>query len=271
MKVEVLPIDVIELPEWAEHVRLRCRAIIDALKASIGTLGFTVPILVARTSEGSYVIIDGITRYLAAKELGLQHVPAYIWPHGEYEAEEAFLIALRLNTAQKGMGPVSKARAVAWLLARGWKVEDACRAVGISESRYREIRKLLELPREVQERVELGEVSVSAALGGKGVQPTYEPSELGASYAGRAPSSRRRSDRSLECAVCGKPVKAHERKWLCLHDSCWRLLNAVLSDVIYIVRDKDTLEFRCRRCKGLLAKATWNGVRWLLQLQLGEE
>ncbi len=268
MKVEVLPVSAIELPEWAGDIRLRLPEVVRELKRSIMAYGFTVPIIVARRDDG-FVLLDGITRYLAARELGMAHVPAIITSVSEDVSDVAlFVRALDLNLAQAGLGPVSKLKAVAYLVRKGWTVEDACRRVGVSPSWFRTYRHILELSREEQERLERGEYPLSEALRAKEARTATYASGPDAHSATSRPSGRRSSKRALECFLCGRPIKAHEKAWRPFHRSCLEVLDRIMESAVEVRRTGNFIEARCRRCGQTVFWAQWTGSRWVVSTEL---
>jgi len=266
---------MIELPEWASDIRLRLPEVVRELKRSIIAYGFTVPVVVVRKHEG-YVLVDGITRYKAAVELGLREIPALIVDMPMDVSDEAlFFRALDMNLAQAGMGPVSRLKAVAYLVRKGWTVDKACEHVGVSPSWFRKYRPILELPREVQEQVERGELTLSDALSVKGGQVATYPLPSSGYSASQRPSGKREQKRSLECFICGKPIKARERTWRPFHRSCLEILDVILEECLRIERTERIIKARCRRCGEVVFWAEWTGSRWVVSTELpleeGEE
>lgn len=51
---------------------------LDELAASISEVGIIQPLTLRKSGDGRYQIISGERRYRAAKQVGLQSVPAYI-------------------------------------------------------------------------------------------------------------------------------------------------------------------------------------------------
>jgi len=270
MRVETLPLDVIELPEWAGEIRLRLPEVVQELKRSIMAYGFRVPVVVARRGS-SYIVLDGVTRLEAARELGLREVPCLVTEVGEDVEDVAlFQQALDMNVAQAGYGPVSRLKAVAYLVRKGWVVEKACERVGVSVKWYEKYRPILELPREVQEQVERGELTLSEALSVKGAQVATS-SLLSRGYsAARRPSGKRERKRPLECFICGKSIKARERAWRPFHRSCLEILDAILREGLRIERTGNHITAYCRRCNAPLFAADWDGVRWVVSTSLEE-
>lgn len=90
LEIVVLPIETIK--PFATNPREHSKKQIDMLKASITRFGFNNPVLL----NADYVVIAGHGRLMAAKALGLKHVPTVILAHLS-EAEQR---ALRLADNQ---------------------------------------------------------------------------------------------------------------------------------------------------------------------------
>lgn len=66
----------------------------DSLKKSIERDGFVVPILVKKIDDDHYRIVSGNHRFMAAQELGYEHVPAVI---ADLTEDECKRLAINLN------------------------------------------------------------------------------------------------------------------------------------------------------------------------------
>ncbi len=69
----------------------------EVLKGSIRTMGVEEPVGLVPRADGTYRVVYGFTRVLAAKEVGLAEVPAYVYDAALPE-EEAQLLQLRENS-----------------------------------------------------------------------------------------------------------------------------------------------------------------------------
>jgi hypothetical protein len=90
-RFEAVPVDLI-YPNDHNPNRMR-PAMYKALRQSILRFGFLVPIVVRQVGD-RYVIVDGEHRWRAAKDLGMERVPAMI---AEISEEEAKWASLHLN------------------------------------------------------------------------------------------------------------------------------------------------------------------------------
>jgi ParB family chromosome partitioning protein len=139
------------------------------LAASIETSGIVQPLLVRPLHDGSYELIAGERRWRAAQQAGLEKVPAVVRDPEEAERLQAALIE---NMAREDLNPVDEARACAALVEDlGLSKEELSRRVGRSRPAVSNLIRLLDLPDEVLELLESGELSEGhgrALLGAEG-------------------------------------------------------------------------------------------------------
>jgi ParB family transcriptional regulator, chromosome partitioning protein len=130
---------------------------LDALAASIETSGVVQPLLVRPLHDGSYELIAGERRWRAAQQAGLDKVPAVI---RDSEQAERLQVALIENMVREDLNPVDEARACAALVEElGLSKEDLARRVGRSRPAVSNLIRLLDLPDELLELLESGELS----------------------------------------------------------------------------------------------------------------
>jgi ParB family chromosome partitioning protein len=140
-----------------------------ALAASIETSGIVQPLLVRPLPDGSYELVAGERRWRAAQKAGLEKVPAVVRDQAEAERLQAALIE---NMVREDLNPVEEAKACAALVEDlGLTKEDLARRVGRSRPAVSNLIRLLELPDEILELLEAGELSEGhgkALLGASG-------------------------------------------------------------------------------------------------------
>jgi ParB family chromosome partitioning protein len=130
---------------------------LDALASSIETSGVVQPLLVRPLHDGSYELIAGERRWRAAQQAGLDKVPAVI---RDSEQSERLQVALIENMVREDLNPVDEARACAALVDElGLSKEDLARRVGRSRPAVSNLIRLLDLPDELLELLEAGELS----------------------------------------------------------------------------------------------------------------
>lgn len=87
LEVENIAIDLVH--SYSRNARTHSEKQITQIARSIQTYGFNNPILVDKTNQ----IIAGHGRYLAAKSLGLSHVPVIRLEHMTDEQKRAYILA----------------------------------------------------------------------------------------------------------------------------------------------------------------------------------
>jgi ParB family transcriptional regulator, chromosome partitioning protein len=127
------------------------------LAASIESSGVVQPLLVRPLPDGSYELIAGERRWRAAREAGLEKVPAIV---RDSEHAERLQVALIENMVREDLNPVEEARACAALVEDlGLSKEDLARRVGRSRPAVSNLIRLLDLPDEALQLLESGELS----------------------------------------------------------------------------------------------------------------
>jgi ParB family chromosome partitioning protein len=130
---------------------------LDALAASIESSGVIQPLLVRPLHDGSYELVAGERRWRAARQAGLDKVPAVI---RDSEQAERLQVALIENMVREDLNPVEEARACAALIEElDVSKEDLARRVGRSRPAVSNLIRLLDLPDELLELLESGELS----------------------------------------------------------------------------------------------------------------
>jgi len=139
------------------------------LAASIESSGVVQPLLVRPLHDGGYELIAGERRWRAARQAGLEKVPAII---RDSEQTERMQVALIENMVREDLNPVEEARACASLVEDlGLSKEDLARRIGRSRPAVSNLIRLLDLPDEAIALLESGELSEGhgrALLGASG-------------------------------------------------------------------------------------------------------
>jgi ParB family chromosome partitioning protein len=130
---------------------------IKALAASLADAGVVQPLIVRPLRDGRYELIAGERRWRAAREAGLQTVPAIVRDEGEAERLQTALIE---NMAREDLNPVDEARACATLVEDlGLKKKELARRLGRSRPSISNLIRLLDLPDEALDLLASGELS----------------------------------------------------------------------------------------------------------------
>ena len=119
---------------------------IAALAESIAAAGVIQPLIVRPLPDGTYELIAGERRWRAAREAGLEEVPAVIRDEDEARRLQTALIE---NMAREDLNPVDEARACATLVEDlGLSKEEVGRRVGRSRPAISNLIRILDLPDE---------------------------------------------------------------------------------------------------------------------------
>ncbi len=129
---------------------------IRELATSIRERGVLQPVLV-RPSGGAFQIVAGERRFLAAREAGLETIPAIV---RQFTDREALLIALIENVQRENLNPMDEARAYYRLaMEYGLPHEEIGQRVGRDRSTVSNILRFNNLPVEIQGFLETGSIS----------------------------------------------------------------------------------------------------------------
>jgi ParB family transcriptional regulator, chromosome partitioning protein len=151
-----LPLDLIRANPGQPRTRFD-PASISSLAASIADAGMVQPLIVRPLGDGRYELIAGERRWRAAREAGIQTVPAIVRDEAEAERLQTALIE---NMAREDLNPVDEARACAALVEDlGLSKEELARRLGRSRSAISNLIRLLDLPDEALELLASGELS----------------------------------------------------------------------------------------------------------------
>jgi ParB family transcriptional regulator, chromosome partitioning protein len=133
---------------------------LDELAASIKASGVIQPIIVRRVG-GAYQLIAGERRWRAARQAGLDRIPAIV-----REATDAQSIELALveNLLREDLNPIEAAQAYQKLLADfGWTQEELAQRIGKDRTSIANSLRLLRLPEEIQADLRSGRLTMGHA------------------------------------------------------------------------------------------------------------
>jgi ParB family chromosome partitioning protein len=152
-----IPIDALRPnPQQPRH-RFDPEAL-EELAVSIRRHGVLQPLLVSEDSPGRFLLITGERRWRAARLAGLATVPAVI--RERIEGDQQLELALVENLQRRDLTPIEESRAFKQLRAGlGLSQQEIADRVGMDRSTVANSLRLLRLPTEIQEMIELGELS----------------------------------------------------------------------------------------------------------------
>jgi len=151
-----LPIDAIHPNPRQPRRRFEPEAT-SGLAASLRHQGVLQPIVVRPRPEGGYELVAGERRWRAAREAGLETLPALV---RETDDRDTLLLALVENVARENLSPVEEARAYATLLDEfELSLGEVAERVGRSKPGVSNRLRLLELPEEVLWMLARGELT----------------------------------------------------------------------------------------------------------------
>ena len=164
------------MPELPEVQHLRIEAIVPnryqprqtfspqelaELAASLKQSGLLQPVLVRRKGDGMYELISGERRWRAAREAGLETIQAVIRNCSD---EESILLALVENLQREDLNPMEMARAYQRMMNEFGLTQDIiAQRVGCERSSIANVVRLINLPSEVQQLIESGQLSAGHA------------------------------------------------------------------------------------------------------------
>lgn len=133
---------------------------LNELATSIKQYGIVEPIIVKKSIKG-YELIAGERRCKAAKIAGLTKVPAII---KDFNDQEMMEIALIENIQREDLNPIDEATSVANIIKlRGMTQEEFATTFGKSRSYVTNLLGLLNLPKDIQNKLINKEISMSHA------------------------------------------------------------------------------------------------------------
>lgn len=169
----------------------------DALVESITARGILQPIRV-RWDGTRYVIVAGERRFRAARQAGLKNIPCMIHD-GTITESTVLQEQLVENLLRADLQPIETAKAYRRLMdLEGWSSRQLGRELHVPDSTIVRSLALLELPADVQGKVEAGEIAPSVA---------YEVSKLATPEAQTQLAERIVREKLTRADVIAKPKK----------------------------------------------------------------
>lgn len=133
---------------------------LSELSDSIKQNGVLQPILVRKKGD-MYEIVAGERRYQASKLAGLKEIPAIV---RDIDDAEVFQLALIENLQRSDLTPIEEARGYRQLLdTKGLTQEGLAKILSKSRSAIANTLRLMDLPQEVQDMMEEGQITAGHA------------------------------------------------------------------------------------------------------------
>ena len=155
-----LPLDAISVSPYQPRDKFD-QAALNVLTESIREVGVLQPVLVRPSANGQYELIAGERRCRAARQAGLDRIPAVVRTAEDADALEQSLLE---NLHREDLNAVEEAAACQQLMEEfGFTQETVAKRLGRSRSAVANTVRLLQLPDEVKAMVVDGSLSAGHA------------------------------------------------------------------------------------------------------------
>ena len=195
-----LDLDLLE-PNPFQPRQVFADAKLEELSQSIRTHGFVQPLIV-RKHGNRYQIVAGERRWRAAQRLGLLRVPALV---REISNEKLLEVSLIENIQRENLNPIEEARAYHRLAHEfGLTQEEVAQRTGKERSTVANFLRLLKLPKDIQQMIQEGILSMGHARALLGLESHTQQREI-AEKASAQGWSVRQLERSIAAGKKTKP------------------------------------------------------------------
>ena len=207
-----IPVDQIEANPHQPRKAFDFKSL-GELAASIRASGVIQPVIVRRHADG-YQLIAGERRWRAARQAGLERIPALVRDATDAQSLELALIE---NLLREDLNPMDEAEAYQKLLAQfSWTQEELAQRIGKDRSSIANCLRLLRLPAEIQAdlrggRLTMGHARALLALGTDAEQLRLRDEILAHDWSVRATEDSVRAAEEL-ARKRGAPVKRARRR-----------------------------------------------------------
>jgi ParB family chromosome partitioning protein len=156
--VKDVPIDSIRIEEVRESTYA---GIFKSLQENVEILQ---PVRLMDNGDGSYTVVVGSRRILAARKAGKETIQAVV--HLTKLTEQEIALQRVLENMNRSPNPALEAESLNMLISSyGWSAADAAKKLGIPVSHIRRRLKLLQLTPEFFEKLKKGDIKLSVAQG----------------------------------------------------------------------------------------------------------
>jgi ParB family chromosome partitioning protein len=222
-EIKEVNIDEIYIP------KLRCNSYFseeefNEFVESIKSKGLLQPIVICKSSpdlKKPYSLLDGKNRLEAYKKLGYKTIPVQV-----VKQEDPLVYSLHVNLHRGNVDPIELAEIIDKMMEEGKSSKEIAEMLKISDSRVRNLRRLIRLPTSVKEAVRQRTLSIEQALEIQSMTEDTRKQEIIAQEVikkGMSVQELREKKEGLlaatekKCMGCGVSLKKDEGKllWLC--------------------------------------------------------
>jgi ParB/RepB/Spo0J family partition protein len=112
----------------------------ESLVSSIRLRGIMEPVVLADRGDKGYEVIEGVRRVIAAKQLGIEKVPAHVYDYEDVK-HDLYVLSSELNNKRKP-NHVADYLAVAHMAITGKTDKEIAKATGITTPTVRRLREI---------------------------------------------------------------------------------------------------------------------------------
>ena len=222
-----VPVDRVEVNPNQPRKAFDSSALSD-LAASIKSSGIIQPVIVRRQGAG-FQLVAGERRWRAARQAGLERIPAIV---REVTDAESLELALVENLLREDLNPIEEAEAYQKLLAQfGWTQEELAQRVPRDRSSIANCLRLLRLPAPIRDdlragRLTMGHARALLSLSSEADQTKLRDEILAHSWSVRATedSARAAEDAARKRRGAPKAPRRRSPELMALEESLQRVL-----------------------------------------------
>jgi ParB family chromosome partitioning protein len=197
---------------------------LDELARSLKASGMIQPIVVRRAPGGRWQLIAGERRWRAARQAGLEQVPAVVREATDVESLE---LALVENLLREDLNPIEEAEAFQRILTEfGWTQEDLAQRVGKDRSTIANSLRLLRLPAVIQDDLRSGRLTMGHARALLSLTQTAEQLKLREEILAHSWSVRATEEGVERQRLAPPPLRRRSAELVALEDAMQRALLA---------------------------------------------